>query len=396
MQAAQVLHKIMEKAGAHLHKTRATALEAVVLSALSGRRLTVTDLGRSIQSETSHKHNIKRADRLLSNAHLHNEYLDIYGALSAQLVGPKTRPIVLIDWSDMDEYKQHFLLRAALALEGRSTTLYEEVHTVDTKEKPSTHKHFLAQLKQILPDGCQPILITDAGFRTPWFKQVEAMSWDWIGRVRNRHDIRWTQGGPWFDAKKCYKKATNQPILLGEGLLTKRHEHSCQFIIVKQKPQGRKHKTRFGEVAQNSHSRKQAAGQSEPWLLATSLPVTSTLAKKAVRLYRTRMQIEEGFRDIKSHRFGLSLNYHRTESVERLKILLLIATLALMVLWLMGMAVILLEQHYQFQANSVRNKKVLSVIFIGLQVVHDARIRLSKADIESAWKQLLELQKDHE
>ncbi|VAW91587.1 hypothetical protein MNBD_GAMMA21-1110, partial [hydrothermal vent metagenome] len=41
MQAAQVLHKIMEKAGAHLHKTRATALEAVVLSALSGRRLTV-------------------------------------------------------------------------------------------------------------------------------------------------------------------------------------------------------------------------------------------------------------------------------------------------------------------------------------------------------------------
>ena len=52
MQANQVLHKIMEKADAHLHKTRATALEAVVLSAQSGRRLTVTDLGRSIQSDT--------------------------------------------------------------------------------------------------------------------------------------------------------------------------------------------------------------------------------------------------------------------------------------------------------------------------------------------------------
>jgi len=366
------------------------------LSALSGRRLTVTDLGRSIQSDTSHKHNIKRADRLLSNAHLHNEYLDIYGALSAQLVGPKTRPIVLIDWSDMDEYKQHFLLRAALALEGRSTTLYEEVHTVDTKEKSSTHKHFLAQLKQILPAGCQPILITDAGFRTPWFKQVEAMSWDWIGRVRNRHDIRWTQGGPWFDAKKCYKKASPQPKLLGEGLLTKRHQLSCQFVIYKQKSQGRKHKNRFGEVAQNSHSRKQAAGQNKPWLLATSLAVTSTLAKKVVKLYRTRMQIEEGFRDVKSHRFGLSLNYHRTESVERLQILLLVAVLALMVLWLMGMAAILLEQHYQYQASSVRHKKVLSSIFIGLQMIHDTRIRLSKSDIESAWQQLLVLQNDHE
>jgi len=296
----------------------------------------------------------------------------------------------------MDEYKQHFLLRAALAVDGRSITLYEEVHTIETKEKPATHKHFLIQLKQILSDACKPILITDAGFRTPWFKLVEELDWDWIGRIRNRHALRWKQGGPWFDAKKCYKKATNQPKFLGEGVLTKRHQHPCQFVIFKQKSQARKHKTRFGEVAQNSHSRKQAAGQSEPWLLATSLPSTSTLAKKTVKLYRARMQIEEGFRDVKSHRFGLSLNYHRTESVERLQILLLIAALALMVLWLLGMAVILLEQHYQFQANSVRHKKVLSVIFIGLQVVHDARIRLSKSDIESAWQQLLELQNNHE
>ena len=51
-----------------------------------------------------------------------------------------------------------------------------------------------------------------------------------------------------------------------------------------------------------------------------------------------RMQVGEGFRDVKRHRFGLSLVYHRTYSVERLQVLLLIATLALMVLWLLGMA----------------------------------------------------------
>lgn len=178
--------------------------------------------------------------------------------------------------------------------------------------------------------------------------------------------------------------------------VSEHHQHPCQFVIVKQKSQGRKHKNRFGEVARNSHSRKQAAGQSEPWLLATSLPITSTLAKKVVKLYRTRMQIEEGFRDVKSHRFGLSLNYHRTESISRLQILLLIATLALMVLWLMGMAVMLLGQHYQYQANSVRHKKILSIIFIGLQVVHDTRIRLTKMDIDAAWQQLMTVQKHHE
>jgi len=345
MQAKQVLHKIIINTCPNMHKMRRNALEANVLAALTGQRLTVTDLGRSINSDTSHKHGIKRADRLLSNPHLHHECMGIYHALSHQIIGAQKRPIVLVDWSDLDEYKDHFLLRAALVAEGRSMTLYEEVHTIESKEKPITHKHFLLQLKTILPKECKPILVTDAGFRTPWFKLVESMNWDWVGRVRNRHHMRWTRGGPWFNAKKCYEKATSSPRFLGEGILTRRHQHPCQFVTYQGKLQGRKHKNRLGEEAKNSNSRQHAAGQREPWLLATSLQSNSTIAKKVVQIYRLRMQIEEGFRDVKSHRFGLSLSYHRTYSVERLQILLLIATLALMVLWLLGMAVTLLKQH---------------------------------------------------
>ena len=55
----------------------------------------------------------------------------------------------------------------------------------------------------------------------------------------------------------------------------------------------------------NRRSRACAARAREPWLLATSLPVTTKLAKQVVRLYRLRMSIEEGFRDMKSHQFGL-------------------------------------------------------------------------------------------
>ena len=43
---------------------------------------------------------------------------------------------------------------------------------------------FLAHLRAVLPVGCAPILITDAGFRGPWFREVERYGWDWIGRVR--------------------------------------------------------------------------------------------------------------------------------------------------------------------------------------------------------------------
>ena len=393
MQAKQVLHKIMINTCPNMHKMRRHALEENVLAALTGQRLTVTDLGRSIKSDTSHKHGIKRADRLLSNSHLHNECIDIYHALSHQIIGAQKRPVILVDWSDMDEYKQHFLVRAALAVEGRSMTLYEEVHTVESKEKLTTHKQFLLQLKKILPENCKPIIVTDAGFRTTWFKLVESINWDWVGRVRNRHDMRWTRGGTWFDAKKCYKKATSQPAYLGEGILTRRHEFRCQFVAYRGKLQGRKHKNRLGDVAKNSKSRKHAAGQREPWLLATSLCTNSTLAKKVVQIYSLRMQIEEGFRDVKSHRFGLSMTYHRTASVKRLQVLLLIATLALMVLWILGMAVTLLKKHYQFQANTVRHKKVLSIIFIGLQMVTQTRICLSHHDISAAWEQLIVFQK---
>lgn len=396
MQAQKVLHKIMMNTCPNIHKTRRDSLEANVFAALIGRRLTVTDLGRSIKSDTSHKHGIKRADRLLSNPHLHREGIAIYRSLSHQWVGTQKRPIVLVDWSDMDESKRHFLLRAALAVEGRSTTLYEQVHTVESKEKRDTHRQFLIQLKAVLPDDCKPILVTDAGFRTTWFTLVESIGWDWVGRVRNRHHMRWTRGGPWFDAKRCYEKAAYRPTFLGEGILTRRNQITCQFVIYQGKLQGRKHNNRLGDVARNSYSRKHATGQREPWLLATSLPVTSTIAKKIVRLYRLRMQIEEGFRDVKSHRFGLSLAYHRTDSVARLQMLLLIATLALVVLWLLGMAAVRMNQHYQFQANSVRHKKVLSIIFIGLQMIHETRIRLSSHDISMAWRQLTELRQHHQ
>ncbi len=144
----------------------------------------------------------------------------------------------------------------------------------------------------------------------------------------------------------------------------------------------------MGYEAKNKRSRQHAAGQREPWLLATSLHHTSTFAKKTVKIYRLRMCIEEGFRDIKSHRFGLGLTYHRISSANRLQVLLLIATLAIIVLWLLGMALVLRKNHYQFQANSVRYKRVLSILFIGFQTINNAEIKISMDDIVEAWTQL--------
>jgi hypothetical protein len=43
------------------------------------------------------------------------------------------------------------------------------------------------------------------------------------------------------------------------------------------------------------------------WLLIFLLPKGMNAPKKVVKLYRYRMQIEEGFRDTKNHQYGLEL-----------------------------------------------------------------------------------------
>ena len=71
-----------------------------------------------------------------------------------------------------------------MAFNGRGVAIYQEVHGMSTKEKRCAHKVFLAKLKTIIDDDAQPIIVTDAGYKTTWFKEVIALGWDFAGRVR--------------------------------------------------------------------------------------------------------------------------------------------------------------------------------------------------------------------
>jgi len=99
----------------------------------------------------------------------------------------------------------------------------------------------------------------------------------------------------------------------------------------------------------------------EPWLLATNIPAESLTSKKLVNLYAKRMQIEESFRDIKSPQYGLGLRHSRTRCPKRFDVLLLIAMLAEWLLRLIG--IIAYKHNWQraFQANTIRNRPVLSL-----------------------------------
>jgi hypothetical protein len=395
MHAQKVSHKILNNACSWMHAARRNALAVTVLAAINERRLSVTGLGRAIDSDAKEKHCIKRADRLIGNVHLYSEYQEIYHSFARHIIGTVRRPVILVDWSDLDPYKNHFLLRASVAVDGRSLSLYEEVHGLDTKEKPTTHKSFLNQLKKILPEECRPILVTDAGFRTPWFKLVDALGWDWVGRLRNRHLVRTSENETWFHAKELYENANATPRYLGQKQLTRSAKLQCHFVLYKGKPKGRSKITCNGERARSKHSEQCAQREREPWLLVTSLPATSKLAQKVVSIYSTRMQIEESFRDVKSVRFGIGFELNLSRSAERLQILLLVAMIATFVLWLLGMAARNSQQHLQYQANTVKDRQVLSAIYLGLRVATDRRFEFNLSELNAVAILLRETVRQH-
>jgi hypothetical protein len=115
----------------------------------------------------------------------------------------------------------------------------------------------------------------------------------------------------------------------------------------------------------------------------------SKLAKKAVAIYRTRMQIEEEFRDIKSRLYGLGFEHNKSKLLRRLVVLILIATLACIIPLLISLTVISAGLHRRYQANTTTKKRILSFQFLGRRAVKYTRLILLKQHLSDAITQLI-------
>lgn len=371
-----VLHRWLRRACPAVHAARAAALVTVVEALVLGAKLALTPLGRNLRGAAYAKHNIKRVDRLLGNAHLHAERSLIYRAVAHWLLAATPQPIVLIDWADCGPGHRWLLLRAAVPLGGRAVPIYEEVHPLRRYNSPRTHRRFLAHLRAVLPSTCAPIVITDAGFRGPWFREVERYGWDWIGRVRNQVTYRLTRDAAddaWTSTKALYASATPTPRHLGRALLSRRQSYACELYLVRQyrRGPGRPRKAH----GQSATARRCRRLHKDPWLLATSLQHTAGAARRVVRLYALRMKIEEGIRDTKDARWGFGLRDARSRRAARLEVLLLLAALGTLACWFAGLVADAHRWARHFQVNTVRRRAVLSTVFVGRQLLASLRFR---------------------
>lgn len=275
-----------------------------------------------------------------------------------------------------------------MALAGRGVTLYEQVHSLSRATSPRVHARFLTRLAAMLPPGCAPIVITDAGFRSRWFVLVNGRGWQWSGRIRNRDMVRPIGGSEWTGCKALYARATETAQALGPYEYVRSNPVTCRLVTIKRRRLGRHKYAVHGMRVRSRHRRKHARAQREPWLLAASPGLAHLSAQAVVAIYAQRMQIEEAFRDLKSERFGLGFSVNRSKHQNRLALLLLIACLASFVLRLIGETAKTRQLEFQFQSNTRRSRAVLSVVGLALQLIRKGMTTFSPRELNTALHRL--------
>jgi hypothetical protein len=366
VRAGNIVHRLIGECRGELHAKRYEGVVGAVIALLRSQSLSLTRMGRAWGGRAKTKHSVKRMDRLLGNHRMWRDAPKIYAALVKKLILGVPRVVVAIDWTQLPS--KMYALTATVVFCGRGLPVYSIVRPESELGNPHAHEAFLDGLRSVFP-RCTPILVADAGFRTPFFEACQARGFDFVVRLRGKGVTQtWD-----FDAAAPDVKERFQSLFARAG-----KQAQCIGLRV---PYGstrtRQHRLVLGARPKRSRRKPPRAIESyrrralEPWLLVTSLE--NEPAEQIVRIYATRMQIEETFRDTKDPRFGWALDHSRTRCPRRFAILLLLAAIASAVATFVGMTAERSGLSRELQANTVRSRRVLSLHRIGNLLIQRAR-----------------------
>jgi Transposase DDE domain len=358
MRVVDMVRELVSSCSSVVHAVRVAAVTALVEGIIQGGRLSPATIGRLLPGRALPKHSIKRVDRLLGNPKMVGDRLFFFSAIAHRLLWGCRRPVILVDWTQSGD---HVALVAAVPIGGRALPIYLEVHPLKKLGNAAVEKRFLGALKAIVPTGCHSVIVSDAGFKGPFFQAVLDHGWDFVGRIRGTTKAV-SSDGETISKEQLYARASTTAVDLGSFGLFVKHKIPCRLLLVRNRR--RPGPKRSSPACKEEREMRQAA--LDPWLLATSL--TDGDAAAIVGIYARRMQIEETFRDTKNHRFGWSLGDVRLSTPQRMAVLLTLAALAFLVVTLIGMAAERRGTHRAFQANTEK-RRVLSFLVLAAAIL---------------------------
>ncbi len=362
------IQEILKNALSKVYQKRVVSLIEMASSLLNGGSLTVSSLGRNLSGAALEKSRIHRADSIIGNGLLNRDSLLISKALVEQFFQQRETLYVLIDGSGCCSDKR-FILQASIANAGLGRS--QPIHSIVYANGPQAHvdaqDRLLRDLQFIFMElKVRIVLITDAGFYSSWFNKVREIGWDYVGRVRGRVKIKRNGLKQWQSVQDVYMDASNKAVSLGKAIVgrDKKARSTGTLYLIKKNKKGRKKP--FSKQRYPQEERQYEQMYKDPWLLVSSLD--NEEARTIVAMYALRMQIEQNFRDIKSSQYGFGLEESGTKDLMRLNNLLLIATIAIFMAFILGLCAEKNALHKTFQANTIKVRRVLSLVYLGKRV----------------------------
>lgn len=262
-------------------------------AAIMDSKVYLTGLGRAISNTNKESSNIQKVDRLLGNGLLQTERTLFYKVMLSYVIKENSYPWIHVDWTCLNSTTNLYALRASVSMKGRSIVVYEECHPKKSENNHAVHKAFLNRLKTLLPSEVTPIIVTDAGFRAPWFAHILTLNWHFVGRLRNKNLVFLEQESAWGLSSNYFEQATRRPAHIGKGLLTEEGKVPAHFILYKGKTKGRHQLNKNKKKSNSGKSKLYSKAHKEPWLLVTSIPMAQDKPVLITNIYRQRMRIEE-------------------------------------------------------------------------------------------------------
>lgn len=348
--------------GTGIHKARKKCLSRFIGDLLDyDIHLSVTEIGKKLSSSTQVKSKIQAANYLIGNKKLSSQIPLIYQGLANFFWGDSKELLILIDWSGSCSNKLH-TLTASVVGHGRSIPLYHEVFCESQLGSVLAHEQFLKTLSDIIPTNTKVTIITDAGFRTPWFRQVIEYGWDVIGRIYDGFSFQKEGEKDWHSLKEVDFGGTGKARLLGKGKIGKKTKRVSGYIYTyKEKLSSKPHKRNRYPTHEKQHSHSYRNG----WIIFSTIEKSPNAL---VKYYKKRMQIEQNFKDIKNQEMGLGLRQNRSQTKERITMLWFLACLIIIISWWVGLMVETSNKHRAYQANTIKNKRVRSFIHLARMV----------------------------
>lgn len=383
MSINEFMHSQLNEFFPEIHAKRLQAVMDVAAGLTKSKQLTIVEMGRHLDSTIELKYRIKKVDRLLGNKHLYIELDTLYAGLSKYvfkyLAQDKCSPIV-VDLCFLKDTHDIQMLSAEVATKGRTIPLYREVFKLG--ELKGREKEFISKLSTCIPSDRDVLIIMDAGFGDDWFEAIESQNWYWLVRARGGKYIKLSDKDEWQEASELFCEAGTRAKCYENAYITKTHSRPCRVIMKKGSIKSKRKKPFKLPRNYNSANGNYKRMAKEPWILATNLPKIYCTTK-IINAYKKRMQIEESFRDIKSPRYGLGSRYIQTRCIYRWGVAMLLAAIAQITLWVIG--IIGHSQGFQrvFQVNTVRDKKQFSYFYLGQLIVEFNRLEELVIDFDN-------------